>query len=126
MKCAAFLLLALTIACNGREQTAAPKAQATPAANPELAEGQQLIARYGCNICHVVPGIEGAQGSLGPSLAGIASRPAISGGTVPNTPANLAQFIQNPASLDPQTTMPPIGITDEEARVIAAYLMTLK
>jgi cytochrome c1 len=45
---------------------------------------------------------------------------------VQNTPANLAQFIQNPASLNPQTSMPPISITDDDAQTIAAYLQTLK
>ncbi|HEX8619385.1 MAG TPA: c-type cytochrome [Thermoanaerobaculia bacterium] len=128
MKRAPFLLLVVSLACNGRDEAAAPRprAAATPAANPEAAQGQQLIRQYGCNVCHVVPGIDGAQGSLGPSLAGIASRPTLSEAAVPNTPANLAQFVQNPASLNPQTSMPPVGISDDESRAIAAYLMTLK
>src|SRR5687767_12581653 len=115
-----FLLLMLTLACN-REQRSAPKAQpATP-----QADARQLITQYGCNVCHVIPGIEGVQGSLGPSLAGVASRPTLSEGAVPNSPANLARFIREPASLNPQTSMPPIGITDAEAETIAAYLLTL-
>jgi len=125
MNRAPYLLLILTLACN-REQPAASKPQAAaPAASPQ-ADARQLIAQYGCNVCHIIPGVEGAQGSLGPSLAGVASRPTLSEGTVQNTPANLAQFIQNPASLNPQTSMPPISITDDEAQTIAAYLLTLK
>jgi hypothetical protein len=30
-------------------------------------DGQQLIARYGCSSCHTVPGIAGAQATVGPS-----------------------------------------------------------
>ena len=85
-----------------------------------------LVSRYGCGVCHVVPGIEGAQGQLGPSLAGVASRPTISGGAVQNTPANVARFIQDPAAMNPQTSMAPMAVTDDEAQAIAAYLATLK
>ena len=63
---------------------------------------------------------------LGPSLAGLASRPAISNGAVQNTPANLRQFIQSPASLNPQTSMPPIGMPDADAQDLTAFLLTLK
>ena len=88
--------------------------------------GRQLAGQYGCNVCHAIPGVEGPQGSLGPSLAGLASRPEISFGTVQNTPANLAKFIQEPASLNPQSSMPPVGLTAPDAQDITAYLLTLK
>ena len=119
-----FLLLFL-IACN-REAPAPQTPAATPGATASVEEGQQLVTRYGCGVCHVIPGVGTAQGQLGPSLAGIASRPTISFGTVENTPANLAQFIQDPASKNPQTSMPPMAITNAEADAIAAFLMTLK
>ena len=117
-------LLALTLAC-AKTETPAPTA-AAPAPAGNAARGQQLASQYGCNVCHIIPNVEGPQGSLGPSLAGLASRPTISLGTVRNTPANLAQFIQNPAALNPQTTMAPVGVTAGDAQDIVAYLMTLK
>jgi cytochrome c2 len=40
--------------------------------------GRELIAQYGCNTCHSIPGIEGQQGSIGPSLEGIGARRRIS------------------------------------------------
>lgn len=130
MKRAAFVvLLSFAIACGNREQQSALPKQSPAkavAADPRVEQGKTAIAQYGCNVCHVIPGIEGGGGQLGPSLAGIASRPNISQGAVQNTPANLAQFVQDPASLNPQSSMPPIGITDAEADAIAAYLMTLK
>lgn len=85
-----------------------------------------MIAQYACNVCHTVPGTEGPQGALGPSLAGVASRHVVSNGTVQNTPANLRQFIQDPSSLNPQSAMPPIGVPDAAAKDITAFLMTLK
>jgi cytochrome c len=120
------LLLLLAVGCN-RDKAA--KSMATPAEAPPIGNaerGKALAAQYGCNVCHAVPGVEGPQGSLGPSLAGVASRPAISFGTVQNTPENLVKYIQNPASLNPQSSMPPIGLTDVDAKDIAAYLLTLK
>lgn len=119
------VLLLATAACNRDEQARkiTPSAPA-PAGNAD--RGKALAAQYGCNVCHAIPGVEGPQGSLGPSLEGIASRPMISFNTVQNTPANLAKFIQDPASLNPQSSMPPIGLTDVDAQDITAYLLTLK
>ena len=121
------LLLTLAVACS-RAETPAPPPQ--PAAAQPVAgdaeRGKQLIAQYACNVCHVVPGTQGPQGALGPSLAGLASRPMISEGTVQNTPANLRQFIQNPSSLNPQSSMPPIGLPDADAQDLTAFLLTLK
>ena len=102
---------------------------ATPAPAPPIGNadhGKALAAQYGCNVCHTVPGVEGPQGSLGPSLAGVASRPRISLGKVQNTPENLVKYLQDPAAMYPQSSMPPIGLTDADAKDIAAYLLTLK
>jgi cytochrome c2 len=118
----AVLALLLGIACN-RGETAQPQ---EPAATGDAQRGRQLITQYGCAVCHTIPGIETARGRLGPSLEGVASRPSISFGTVQNTPANLAQFIQNPASLNPQSSMPPLALEGNDAQDIAAFLMTLR
>jgi cytochrome c len=119
------LTLLLTLACNRAEAPAPPAPPPAATTHPDATRGQQLIPRYACNVCHVIPGLEG-NGRLGPALAGVASRPAISGGHVPNTPENLRKFIQNPASLNPQTAMPPIQMPDADAADIAAFLQTLK
>jgi cytochrome c2 len=118
------LLLTLAVACSRAETPVRPP-QPPPVAG-DAVRGKQLIAQYACNVCHVVPGTQGPQGVLGPSLAGLASRPAISYGTVQNTPANLRQFIQNPASLNPQSSMPPIGLPDVDAQDLTAFLLTLR
>jgi cytochrome c2 len=114
-------LLTLALACNRAETPAPPQA---PVGNAD--RGRQLIAQYACNVCHVVPGTQGPQGRLGPSLAGVALRPVISNGVVRNTPANLRQFIQRPQSLNPQSSMPPIAIPDPDVQDITAFLLTLR
>ena len=118
------LPILLIVACNRAPETPAPPAPQAPTGNVE--RGRQLSAQYGCNVCHVMPGVEGPQGSLGPSLVGLAARPAISLETVPNNPENLTRFIQEPASLNPQSSMPALGIPANDAQDITAFLLTLK
>jgi cytochrome c2 len=122
----AVVLVILLAACNRAEQK---PAAATPAAPPPIGNaehGRTLVAQYGCNVCHTIPGIEGPQGTLGPALQGVASRPSISNGAVKNSPEHLSQYIQNPASLNPQSTMPALGLPPGDANDIAAFLLTLK
>jgi cytochrome c2 len=85
-----------------------------------------LVARYGCNVCHAVPGIDGMQGTLGPALTGLAQRPTISNGTVPTSPENVRRFIVSPGSLNPATRMPPSGMSEADAADVTAYLWTLR
>lgn len=121
MKRALPFLLLFAIACSPSET---PEAKQVVPGNPE--RGKELIAQQGCNVCHAIPGIGGLQGSLGPTLAGVASRPAISDGVVQNTPANMTQFIQNPQSLNANSAMPAVGLPPGDAQDMTAYLFTLK
>jgi cytochrome c len=91
------------------------------------AEGAQIIATKPCVGCHMIPGITGATGQVGPNLAGVASRTKIAGGAVPNTgPDDLKKWILNPPAVKPGTAMPNVGLTDDEATKIVAFLETLK
>jgi cytochrome c len=89
------------------------------------AHGRELIPRYGCQNCHVIPGVEGAVGKVGPSLAGIASRAQLAG-KLPNQPANLLLWIREPQRVSPGTAMPELGVTEQDGKDIAAYLYTLR
>jgi cytochrome c1 len=62
---------------------------------------------------------------VGPPLADFAGRVFIAG-EVPNTTASLIQWIRNPQSIEPKTAMPNLGVTEGQARDIAAYLYTLR
>ena len=123
------LLLSLTllaIACNRAEKPAAT-ATTAPAPQPggDAARGKALVTQYGCNVCHMIPGAEGAS-ALGPNLAGLASRPMFANGTAPTNFETLTKYIVQPAAVNPQTSMPPMGVTEADAKDIAGYLLTLK
>jgi cytochrome c2 len=87
--------------------------------------GKQLIRSYGCGACHMIPGVEAARGLVGPPLLFLAERTMIAG-ELPNTPANLTHWIQHPREVEPKTAMPELGVTEDEAYDIAAYLYTLR
>ncbi len=96
---------------------------AVPGGNAAL--GKQAITMYGCGACHTIPGVPGARGNVGPPLAGIAGRMVIAG-KLQNEPDNMIVWIQHPQSVWPGNAMPEMGVTDADARNIAAYLYTLK
>jgi len=87
--------------------------------------GAQAIQQYGCGSCHMIPGINRANGLVGPPLMMFGRRTFIAG-EVANTPNNLVQWIQNPQSIEAGTAMPNMGISEDQARDIAAYLYTLR
>ena len=91
----------------------------------DVDRGKRLIEQYGCQACHVVPGVKGPKGVVGPPLDKIAVRTFIAG-KVQNTPQNMTQWLQNPQAFDPGNAMPNLGVTPVDARDITAYLFTLK
>ncbi len=90
-----------------------------------VASGKAAIGRYGCGACHVIRGIDGADGRVGPSLDGIAVRAEIAG-VLANSPDAMIRWLRAPQQVVPGNGMPDQGIGDREARDIAAYLYTLK
>jgi len=94
-------------------------ARALTGGDPERAPA--LAVRYGCAGCHTMPGILGADGTVGPPLAGLRERVFIAG-VLPNTADNLIAWIEQPRRFSPRTAMPATGITTSEARDVAAWL----
>ena len=97
---------------------------------PQLAggdaeRGRAVIRKYGCNTCHTIAGVRGADGLVGPPLTGIASRMYI-GGVARNTPSNMVSWIENPKQFDAKTAMPDVGVSHRDAVDIASYLYTLR
>jgi cytochrome c2 len=80
-----------------------------------------LIRRYGCAACHTIPGIYGSDGQVGGPLSDIRKRVYVAG-VVTNSPDNLIRWIVDPPQFSPQTAMPATGISEREARDVAAYL----
>jgi cytochrome c2 len=119
----ALLLLLLAAACDVPNAEARREAAALTGGDPRY--GPALMRKYGCQACHTIPGVDGADGLVGPPLGGIASRSYI-GGVLTNTPENMMKWIMNPKGVDSLTAMPNTGVTDADARHIAAYLYTLR
>ncbi len=94
-----------------------------PGGNAE--HGRLLLRQFGCGTCHRIAGVADAQGNVGPPLDGVAQRVYL-GGVLPNSPDNMVRWIRGPKDFDPQTAMPALGVGEEHARDMVAYLYTLR
>ena len=111
-------LIAGTIGCDGRPASR----NVVPGGDPT--RGVAALRAHGCGGCHLIPGLPEARGAVGPSLAGLAMRTHIAGRLV-NIPLNLVAWIRAPRSIDPGTLMPDLGVSEAQARDIAAYLYSV-
>ena len=105
------LLVALALACDA----------VAHAADADIRRGAEAIRAYGCGACHRIPGIAGAHGRVGPPLGDLSTR-AYLAGRLPNTPANLARWIEAPQQVRPGGAMPDMRVTPDDARAMAAWL----
>jgi len=87
--------------------------------------GRLLVQQYQCAACHFIPEVQGPNGDAGPSLESM-GRLSYIAGSIPNQPENMIRFLQNPPAVKPGTLMPALGITDDEARHMAAFMYSLK
>ncbi len=120
------LLLVVLTGCGGSEaDSPPPQATGSQVAGGDPQQGARLILHYGCGACHTIPGIENADGTIGPPLTDFGDRMFIAG-VLRNEPDNLVHWIRDPQSVTPGVDMPNMGIEEDEARDIAAYLYTLR
>ncbi|MEA2724624.1 MAG: cytochrome c [Gemmatimonadales bacterium] len=87
--------------------------------------GRAALDGFGCGACHVIPGVRGARGMVGPPLTQFGLRAYIAG-QLPNQPDNLLRWLQDPQGVEPGTAMPNLGVGPAAARDMAAYLYTLR
>lgn len=118
---AAFTICFALAACTGGRDAGSNSIMA----RGDVHQGKQLISQYGCGACHIIPGINGARGLVGPPLYVWGDRTIIAG-ELPNTPDNLVRWLQNPKAIEPKNAMPDLGLSKEQATDIAAYLYTLR
>lgn len=97
--------------------------QRVPAGDPIA--GRVALQTYGCHSCHTIPAVAGANSLVGPPLTAWAERSYIAG-KLPNEPAHLVQWIRFPQAIEPGTAMPNLGVTEEDALHMAAYLYMLR
>jgi cytochrome c len=113
------VVLALTLgSCQAR------RVEAPLVAGGDADRGRLAIRAYGCGTCHTIPGVRGARGLVGPSLAETGQHVYIAG-VLPNDPENLVRWIRNPPALDPLTAMPALGVNEQDARDMAEYIYQL-
>ncbi|MFW6079528.1 MAG: cytochrome c oxidase subunit II [Gemmatimonadota bacterium] len=132
-----------------REPEAADLDPTDPAPAPELvamagdtararelvASGYETFTSSTCVACHAVEGTT-ASGRVGPDLTGLGERWSIGAGTVDMTYDDLVRWITHPQSIKPGVLMPgtetegggfpPTGLSQEEVRAVAAYLLSLQ
>lgn len=87
-----------------------PEAAARRAPQSRALSGEELIARYGCQGCHV---IDGEGGSVGPSLDTVFERREADW---------VRSQIRDPKSHNPATAMPDFGLSPEQANAIIRAL----
>jgi mono/diheme cytochrome c family protein len=90
-----------------------------------VSRGRVAIQQYACQTCHVIPGVRGPDTQVGPPLSGIASQIYLAG-VLLNTPRHMTEWLLNPQQIKPLSAMPNLGLTERDARDIAAYLYTLR
>ena len=101
-------------------QTSAFDRDSIPASDltPAMAdEGRDLFySKFGCQGCHIAD-YRSDKGYIGPALAGTGKR---------FNAAWVYHWLKDPQALRPGTIEPNQHVTDEEARAVTAFLMSLK
>lgn len=95
---------------------------AVPSSVPDRQRGKIALTQYACQSCHMIPGVTGPHTFVGPDLDGLAQR-ALVAGTLPRNEANLVRWLRAPQEVKPGTAMPALGVTERDARDMAAYLL---
>ena len=104
---------------------AVPVASGEQVAGGDPANGPVLLRTYCCVACHRVEGMREATGAVGPDLTHFPRR-AVIAGRLANTPANLVHWIRFPQEVAPGSAMPDLGVPEQHARDIAAFLYSLE
>jgi cytochrome c oxidase subunit 2 len=118
------------------QAASAPESAAAAAPGSLEVQGREIFLRSTCVACHAIAGTP-ARGAIGPNLTGFGARWAVGAGARPNTLENVIAWITNPQDLKPGALMPgtraaapngfpATGLSDEEVRAVAAYLLSLK
>ena len=79
---------------------------------------EQLFVDKGCFACHEYNTL------TCPSLEGLNARGTFLGGKEKVSAENLAEWLRNPAAMKPGTTMPNLGLSEEEINKLVEYLLT--
>ena len=101
------------------------KPATTSFSDANATSGQAVFQHNACISCHTVAGTV-ATGRFGPDLTHVGSRDTIASGAVPNNPANIRAFVDDPSHFKPGVLMPPMHLNDRDLDLVTAYLTSLK
>ena len=87
-------------------------------------QGKQVFLTMGCVACHTIAGV--SPGTIGPNLTHVGTRTSIAGTLYPNTPQDMAKWIQDPPARKPGSIMPKLGLAPDQIAAVVAYLQSLK
>jgi len=93
--------------------------------DPTGHKGRDVFMRARCGTCHSIRGSDAAA-QAAPDLTHIASRSTLGAGSLPNTPDNLAAWIEDSQRVKPGNQMPPNPLAAEDLQALVAYLETLR
>lgn len=96
-----------------------------PPPQGDAQRGRVLLQQYGCGYCHTIAGLADARGNIGPPLDDVGRRVYLAG-SLPNTPAQMVQWIRFPQDYRPGTAMPDLRVSADDARDMVAYLYRLR
>jgi cytochrome c1 len=85
-----------------------------------------VMLANGCAGCHTIPGVPSAQGQVGPRLDATLSSRLYIAGVLPNNKENMICWLRASRQMVPHTTMPSTGISEQQARDVAAYLYAIR
>jgi cytochrome c oxidase subunit 2 len=106
---------------------AEPKAKfdAWLAQNARPATHASALFARNCSGCHQIRGTA-AKADVGPDLTHFASRRSIAALTLPNTPANLREWLRDPQHVKPGNRMPDLPLKDAQLAALQRYLESLR
>jgi cytochrome c oxidase subunit II len=99
--------------------------QARPAPASSESAGANVFFDGECATCHTIRGTS-AHGNVGPDLTHLASRTSLAALTIPNTPAELRQWLEDPQRVKPGNQMPAGALTRAQLDALVTYLRGLR
>ena len=95
---------------------------------PLLGKGAKLFVDLGCNSCHKTGGVGG---SRGPALDGLGSQPRAHFSMAHLGPPRTVErwqveHLKNPQRIVPGSAMSQYGLSDEDAKALAIYILSLR
>jgi cytochrome c len=115
------LCILVTAGCSPGEKPT----ERQPVVGADPSRGRVLLSQYQCGACHTIPEVPSSRGMVSSSLEGFGRRSYIAG-RLANRHELLARWIEDPQAMVPDTPMPSMGVTPQDARDMAAYLLTLQ